>query len=37
MTKPADEPEITIDDPPNIRPGQTEQGGHGGKATRGQE
>jgi hypothetical protein len=29
------EPEI--DEPPNLRPGPTEQGGHGGMATREQE
>jgi hypothetical protein len=37
MTKPEDEPETTVDDPLNIRPGQTDQGGHGGMATREQE
>jgi len=31
------EPEPEIDEPPNLRPGPTEQGGHGGMATREQE
>ena len=34
MTKPEDEPDIAVDEPPNTRPGQTDQGGHGGMATR---
>jgi hypothetical protein len=29
--------EIRIDEEPNLRPGQTDQGGHGGMATREQE
>ena len=37
MTTPDDDPEITVDEPPNLRPGQTDQGGHGGMATREQE
>ena len=31
------EPSIELDEPPNLRPGPTEQGGHGGMATREQE
>jgi len=37
MTETANEPSIELDEPPNLRPGPTEQGGHGGMATREQE
>lgn len=37
MTETSDEPSIELDEPPNLRPGPTEQGGHGGMATREQE
>ncbi len=37
MSETKDEPSIELDEPPNLRPGPTEQGGHGGMATREQE
>jgi hypothetical protein len=37
MTETADKPSIELDEPPNLPPGPTEQGGHGGMATREQE
>jgi len=37
MSEKQDEPAIELDEPPNLRPGLTEQGGHGGMATREQE
>jgi hypothetical protein len=37
MSETAGEPSIDLDEPPNLRPGPTEQGGHGGMATREQE
>jgi hypothetical protein len=37
MSDNKDEPSIELDEPPNLRPGPTEQGGHGGMATREQE
>lgn len=37
MSDNKDEPSIELDGPPNLRPGPTEQGGHGGMATRKQK
>ena len=37
MSKAKGEPSIEMDEPPNLRPGPAEQGGHGGMATREQE
>jgi len=37
MSDNKDGPSIELDEPPNLRPGPTEQGGHGGMATREQE
>ena len=37
MSDKQDEPSSQLDEPPNLRPGPTEQGGHGGMATREQE
>ena len=37
MSESEDVPEVHIDNEPNLRPGPTEQGGHGGMATREQE
>ena len=37
MSESVEEPAVEIDEPPNLRPGPTEQGGHGGMATREQE
>jgi hypothetical protein len=37
MSDKKNEPSIEVDEPPNLRPGPTEQGGHGGMATREQE
>jgi len=37
MSETADKPSIELDEAPNLRPGPTEQGGHGGMATREQE
>ena len=37
MNEKKDEPAVELDGPPNLRPGPTEQGGHGGMATREQE
>ena len=37
MSESAEEPAVEIEEPPNLRPGPTEQGGHGGMATREQE
>jgi len=34
MSDAKEEPAVEIDEPPNVRPGPTEQGGHGGMATR---
>ena len=37
MSETADKPSIELDEPPNLPPGPTEQGGHGGMATQEQE
>ena len=37
MSEAKGEPSIEMDEPPNLRPGPAEQGGHGGMATREQE
>lgn len=37
MNETPEQPDVEIHDPPNLRPGPTEQGGQGGMATREQE
>ena len=37
MSESEETPDVHIDEEPNLRPGPTEQGGHGGMATREQE
>ena len=37
MSESGETPDVHIDEEPNLRPGPTEQGGHGGMATREQE